>query len=93
MSCVNQLEDVLPYFTVIERVAPSHLHGSDNDVLFEDVRAELPVHLLALFQGDLENPQHEGQDGAWMKQRQVWTCRHIWGDYTPTVKKMAAYRC
>lgn len=58
------LEDVFPYFAVVERVAPAHLDGPDDDVLLEDVGAEPPVHLLALLQGDLEDPQHEGQNGA-----------------------------
>lgn len=45
-------------------MAPPHFNSSNNNVLFEDVSAELPVHLLTLFQGDLENSQHEGQNGT-----------------------------
>lgn len=36
-------------------MAPAHFDGPDNDVLLEDICAELPVHLLALLQGDLED--------------------------------------
>lgn len=42
------LEDVFPYLTVIESVAPAHFDCSNDNVLFEDICPQLPVHLLAL---------------------------------------------
>lgn len=45
-------------------MAPAHFDRSYDDILFEDIGTKLPVHLLALLQGDLENSQHEGQNGA-----------------------------
>lgn len=64
------LEDVLPYLAVIKGVAPAHLDGAHDDILLEDVGAEPPVHLLALLERDLEDSQHEGQNGAWRKERE-----------------------
>lgn len=58
------LEDVLPYFAVIKGVAPAHLDCTHDYVLLEDVGAEPAVHLLALLKGDLEDPQHKGQNGS-----------------------------
>lgn len=66
-SCL--LEDVLPNLAVVEGVAPAHLDGTDDYVLLEDVGTEPPVHLLALLQRDLKDPQHEGQNGALKKKK------------------------
>ena len=55
----NLLEDLLPGLAVVEGVVPAHLHGAHQAVLLEDVGAQLPVHVLTLAQGVLENTQHE----------------------------------
>lgn len=65
-NATDSLEDTFPHFAVVEGVAPAHLHRSHDDVLLENVRAQLPVQVLALVQRDLENAQHERQDGAWI---------------------------
>lgn len=63
----NLLEDVFPCLAVIESMAPAHLHSADNDVLFEDVWAQLPVEIITLVQWDLEYTQHEPKYSTWGK--------------------------
>ena len=59
------LEDLLPGLAVVEGVVPAHLHGAHQAVLLEDVGAQLPVHVLTLAQGVLEDTQHEAQYSPW----------------------------
>lgn len=69
----NWLEHVLPGFTVVESVAPAHLHSAHYHVLLEDIRTQPPVEIIALVQRELEHTQHESQNSTWGKN----TCRNI----------------
>jgi len=57
------LEDLLPNLAVIVRVTPAHFHCAHNQVLFKDIRSQLPIEFLTLIQRDLEHTQHKGKNG------------------------------
>lgn len=53
------LQNFLPDLAVVEGVIPAHLHGTHNDVLPEDIRAQLSVQLLTLTERNMIYAQHE----------------------------------
>lgn len=58
----NLLENVFPNLTVIKSMAPAHLDRSYYDILFEDIRTQLPVKLFTFTQWHPNHRQHKGQD-------------------------------
>lgn len=53
------LQNFLPDLAVIEGMIPAHLHGTYNNILPEDIRAQLSVQFRTLTQGNMINTQHE----------------------------------